>query len=494
MAAFVLDKNRKVIPRWRQSTLTVGLHELDSLLPRASRRILDPTTLEEKVRDWQANNTVAFAAEVAAAALVLGVPERARDAARFILSSECSPTAALRHLAQHVLSPTDPSEEDRGQPSVRIRLLRAIVREDPRNAIRWVDLAREYAILGLLEKSKFAMKVGINLAPDNRFVVRSAARLFVHTGDPAFAHYLLFRTGSAETDPWIMAAEIAVASVAGRQSNLVKPGRKLLNSGSFAPFHVSELAGALATLELESGNRRLARKLFRQALADPTANAVAQARWAQKDAALEIGESALSVSRAHEARAWSHHYAGRWEPALYEAKQWFEDEPYSSRPPALGSYIASTIFQDYEEGIRIARQGLTANADEPTLLNNLAFALICSKQLPEAEAVLHRLNRLPVQDRGTIVRLATSGLLCYRRGDPDAGRALYLRAIQGARNAGSGLLRARAAANFALEEQRIKSPRADEAKALAIEAAKDIPDLDLRLLLYRVDSNTSPGG
>ena len=483
MAASIQDKNRRVIPQWRTAATSTELRELDSLLPASPRVQADLTIVDERIREWESHATPAFAAEVLAAATMAGIPKRAEDAARFIVRQEERVPAPVRWLARQILDP-DHAEDDRGATN-RIRFLRKILNDDPRNAIRWVELAREYAAVGLLPKSISAMTVAVELAPDIRYVVRSAARLFVHAGDADRAQFTL-KAGDVENDPWIMAAEIAVSSVLGKASENLRRARKLLESSRFAPRHISELASALATVEIDDGNTRHARKHLRQALIEPNSNSVGQVRWAQKLVDLEINETAFSVSRAFEARAWHNFYSASWENALRESQEWQDDEPYSSRPPALGSYVAATILQDYATAIRMTRLGLTANPSDPLLMNNLIYSLICAGELGEASQRMERFKEVELKPPESLLRTATEGLLHFRTGRPESGREHYESAIAEAHRGNHKLLLARAAVILALEEQHARSPYAESARLRALEVARQIPDADLAVILRRL--------
>ena len=49
------------------------------------------------------------------------------------------------------------------------------------NPIVWVELARLYIMHDQVEKAERALLTALHLAPDNRFVLRSATRFFIHT-------------------------------------------------------------------------------------------------------------------------------------------------------------------------------------------------------------------------------------------------------------------------------------------------------------------------
>jgi tetratricopeptide (TPR) repeat protein len=327
----------------------------------------------------------------------------------------------------------------------------------------WVDLAREYVILGQNRHALYAIRAAVALAPMNRFVLRSAARFHLHEGDPERAHDLLRRSPLAQRDPWVLAAEIATATVADRTSSFTKVGRRMIGGERLAAAHITELASALATLEMDAGNRRRSRKLFLQALAAPTENTVAQASWASRHAhVLEFEPEYLDLPRTFEAGAWENYRGQDWSSAVAEAEHWQLDEPFASRSAMFGSFLASVALEDYARAVLFAQRGLQADPRNIVLLNNLAFALASSGRTLEARAAL---TRIPVADLDVdnrVANLATSGLVAYRHGDPAAGRALYEQAIQLAETAGLREKRAWAMLFLAREEITARSPRAPE--------------------------------
>jgi predicted permease len=131
-------------------------------------------------------------------------------------------------------------------------------------------------------RSKHVDEFEGSLSPNSRFVLRSAARLYLHANEPDRAHNLLLKAESTPFDPWLIAAELAIAPIAKVGPEFAYEAGWVLNSENYAPIHVTELASSLATLELADGNRRKARKLFQRALQSPTENSIAQVDWAAK--------------------------------------------------------------------------------------------------------------------------------------------------------------------------------------------------------------------
>jgi hypothetical protein len=297
----------------------------------------------------------------------------------------------------------------------------------------------------------------------------------LHEGDRELAHHVLLAAPALKRDPWILASEIAVASTRRKTSEFVKLARKCLEAEKYSPFHLSELAGALATLEAHAGNMKAAKRLCRLSLTQPTENAIAQAAWLDRksDGILSCHVAETSELYSPEASAWFAARNGRWNSALDQAHQWQADQPFSSRPAILGSYIASTGLEDYEEAARIAESGLRSNWTDATLRNNLAFAHARAGKITEASQVLSHIKDSMIDARSRICLTATRGLIAFRSGNLLAGRELYRDAIELA--AGAPLLRSIAKIYFAIEEISVGSETAQVLRAEAIDVASGLP-------------------
>ena len=500
MSAFVEEKERRIVPRWRDSLTTVATGELAPLATLSPAREPERDFLESKLADWQWNRTIAFATDLVGAAFVLGRAREATHAAEFILANPRLASAPARHVAHRILGTSPANEEQDEQVEAKgptqdssrrmVRSLRLRLREEPRNPLMWVDLARHYAILGLGDKSAQAMSMGVRLAPNSRFIIRSATRLHVHLGDPEHALHLLRRAEATKHDPWLVAAEIAVTSIVGRSPRSIKDARDILARWSMAPSQTSELASALATLELAAGNNRKARKLFSEALIEPTDNSVAQAEWASRRLSdFRVETRHLEAPWSFEARTWDHFAAGQWSAALLECERWLSDEPFSSRPAMVGTFVSGVALEDYASSIRLARLGLMANSDDQTLLNNLASALASTGDVEEASKVYQSMDPRRCDDGTYIAWLATGGLISFRRGFPERGRQLYREAIDTAGAPEHGVRKAMAVTFLAREEAIASSPYALSAFEMALRecAGKDAPALlAMRRLLDRL--------
>ena len=495
MAGFSIDEDRKVIPRWRSFSDALELRELDSVAPPRVHQTVHFDYLAQKIIDWRRNHTVGHAADLVGAAIALGREQEAARAAKFLLQDNLNVSPWARELAEKALGIPENVEEPAHFPltveestfHTQLSSLRRALHIEPRDPITWVELARVYAILGLGDQAKRSMVVGLQLANNNRFVLRSASRLWVHFDDPERAHHILIKADRTQHDPWLLAAEIAVGSIDGGKPKLVKIARKMLTDGRFSRSHISELASAVATLELEFGSIKKSRKLFRLALEDPTENSVAQVAWASRQHnAIRFEDQYLTLPNAFEAKSWVHYQKSQWKNAVEQCERWQFDQPFSSRPSGLGSYVAAVALEDYETSKQLAKRGLIANPVDFTLLNNLAFACINLKDFVGAKEALSKAKRFKSSDEHQPILQATKGLMAYRTGNLLRGRQLYSDARSKARSIDDNRRLALATTFHAIEEICQEESDSDSVLSEAFQALKREHDPIFRVLEKRL--------
>lgn len=464
MAEFIDDTKRHIIPRWRPFRVAASLGELAGLkvanvVPRPSPA---PGELEDLNRAWRLKRSPSAASDLIDAALVVGESGVAREAAEWVLAqgdvSEVSHSLARELLGAaaggSTLSPLRLKEQER---SKRIAAYRRLLTQSPRNPLLWVDLAREYSILGHNAAARRALRVALNLDPANRFIVRSACRFFLHTHDPERAHSLLARTPGVVRDPWLLSAEIVAARVTSRTSRLLKRGREVLESAKYAPREISELAGVLGTEEYWGGNRKMAKRHLNLALVDPTENAVAQASWlARHSDGFVVPGTAFEVPLAFEATTLRAMERAEHQSALANAGAWQLDEPFSGRPAVVGAWTASVAAGDHELAMEFLDTARRSNPGDPRLLANEFYALASLGRIEEAAVTLASLERVAQgsgwsQPEWEVLLEADRGLLAFRRGDTARGVDHYRTAIGMATRIGFQELSAHAYLNMAME-------------------------------------------
>ncbi|MFO0997717.1 MAG: hypothetical protein U1F33_13635 [Alphaproteobacteria bacterium] len=322
---------------------------------------------------------------------------------------------------------------EHSKPSIYRQLheIRESLHRDANDPLLWIDLALLYTTLGQYRPAMRSMNAALALAPNSRLAIRCATRMYVHYGELDRALSLLRRNEKTEADPWLISAEIATAEIGQRKPKFVRQAQRLVETYASTPGFLTELAGTLATTFGKAGNRKAAKRLLQVSLLEPNDNSIAQAFWMQRSLPnlIQPHKSLLLYDRVYEARALQTFEEGRWNDALANSISWLDDEPYSTRPAILGSFIASTFLRDFKQADAIARRGLSANPDDIFLLNNHAYALANLGLFPEAETIVLSFPRSFAQSPEYSTLLATRGLIAFKRGDIDFGRKCYETAL-----------------------------------------------------------------
>lgn len=418
---------RQVVPRWRPWRTTVLLGETLRGSSKRSNTQPDDSVSKTLVAIGK-HPSVGHAGDLLSMAVTLAderikVQELAGE-----LVGEYAGTL-LADVAYSVLQ----SDEERhdgdvitrsGKVQERISYLRKILNMNPRNSLRWVDLAREYLMLGHFEKANRAMQIALHLNPDDRFVLRSASALYVQQGELDRALSLILRSDRTDQDPWLMAPAIAITDLLKSRQKMTRAARQLLD-GDYSAIELSELGAAMGTIELSAGGDRRGRQLLRRSLVSPTENALAQVEWfANKHQMTIVEELPQNVPRAFEAIARRALFEGRWEEAIAAGRMWFQDQAFSANAAGLSSFAACEI-EDFKAAQKFSLEGLRSNPTSPFLLNNLAFALIEEGDLASALERLKHARMVVASTHERIVLAATEALALFRSGYGNVGRERY---------------------------------------------------------------------
>jgi len=253
-------KNRQIIPRLYPYKYAFYLGEIKPKI-RHDLNIKPSKEYLKKEKKWLFNKSLPYAIEFVGEALILNDynNKNSVEAAKFILKKQKYISNITKQLANEFLK--NPNEI----PSFNlfdidiykeISLLKKNIRAYSINAINWINIALYYAILGQIEKANHAIRVALNLSPYNRFILRSAARFFLHKGDSEKALSILRNTEYTKYDPWLLASEISVSQVNDTRSSNIKIARNILDHLDVSPKDLSELFGSMGTLEINSGNAK----------------------------------------------------------------------------------------------------------------------------------------------------------------------------------------------------------------------------------------------
>jgi tetratricopeptide (TPR) repeat protein len=506
MANFLEDKNRRVIPNWRSFNKTSHLGELNSFNVSFKIKREDLSILEY-IESWKRNNELIYASDLLSAASVNNMTDNieVKIAAKFILENQANASKSQIKLATKILehkkeinftsdfsninSDTLLELTNPNAIKERVNFIRGLIKKNPLNSIYYVELSRYYSILNFKEKAISAMKIALHLSSDNRFVLRSAVRLFTHFDEIEIAHDLLRKKNITNNDPWLTSAEISLATARNRTSKFINKGIELINSKNISPFSFSELASSIGTVELLSGSHKKSRDFFSKALISPNDNSLAQVEWASsKDSLIEVDPSKFPVQLNFEALTLDSFHNSKYDEALNNAAKWFLDMPFSKRPITFASNLASTVMKEHKKAISFLDAGLKNHPHDPLLLNNIAYSLSLDNRPKEALEHLDKILKNEIlTESNEICITATKGLAYFRMGLPEKGREFYLKAIQATKDKNLKTLNFVAILNFVREEIRYNPEDLDSLLELVNKVPITKEDVDLKCLKKDID-------
>jgi tetratricopeptide (TPR) repeat protein len=475
VAHFFEKKDRHVIPNWRSFDNTAKLGELNGSKGIELISNFKPD-ISDILEDWteEDNKTIGVAGDILGVALVSNQEQNPKiiEIAKFVLQNEGIAPKALTFAAKGILKPTtdkiinldfDSIELFQDETSLvilykKINDLKRKLRENPSNSINWIEIGRLYAIIGQSIKAERAIRNALFLAPENRFILRNMTRFFVHLGEDgvSFAHDIIRKSTLVNNDPWLLSTEISLATLRGRNSKFIKQGQQIIDSNSFHPFNITELASSLATVEMKNSNIKKSRKLFEQSLKKPNDNSLAQAEWASQEETnlFAINSSQMNLANSYEAMARDFAEKGNWVKAIEYSKKWFLDLPFSKGSILFGNNIALKKLRDHNIAAEVGMLGLRSHPHDPHLLNNIIYSLCLQDKTDEAELLFQKVDKTELTSKSThnVCLLATLGLLNYRKGNPEKARKFYLEAMNLAKEIGKNSLVSAALINMTREE------------------------------------------
>lgn len=425
---------RRVLPRWRMASIAAGTFESQGVRTGSSsivEHVIDPRNIAiEKLEEWKAGSAPGLAAELISFGVFPELRPLVKDVAREVLLVPANYSAITLDIARTIAGLNKQrSHSNDGSNADQISRIRRRLREFPANPAALMDFALLQATMGNARAAERAVITATTLAPSHRLIVRGAVRFHIHNENPERALNLLSRTANVSSDPWLLAAEISVNNVMGKRSLRLKKARQLVDAILVPSVHYSELASAVATESLVSGNRKESRKAFNKALASPTENSVAQAQWAANELGIPFNARTewLEGKEFHELRCMRANSDGEFEQVVLNANEWSRIEPFSSRPMVMASF-AFGVLGKFREVEQAARQGLVANPTDASLLNNMYYSLSSQGRLEEADVYLRKVLKEQIQDPAGHT-LANLGLYHLLHGNFDLSEQCYRAAV-----------------------------------------------------------------
>lgn len=316
--------------------------------------------------------------------------------------------------------------------SIVLKQLRNQNRLDTYNPMIWCDIGYYYAAMGLLKKAERAYRVAVSLNNSNKYIVRSAARFFLHIDEPEIALDILIKSPRFRYDPSLVSAEIAISELIKKNSAHSNVGKKLVADESISINEKNELLAQLATLEFSYGKQSLGKKFVKECLIAPNENSLAQFEYLSSKFPIDnhFNSSDYNVLFLYEALARNNFAKMNFEQSFQNSLQWFGFQPISSKPAILASYIAATVLEKFDDAINIIRRALKSSPDNHALQNNLAFSLARSGRLIEAQEEMDKIHISGLATSDKAVLNATEGFISIQSGNLSVGVESYKKAFE----------------------------------------------------------------
>lgn len=435
---------RRLIPQWRRTKSVLGMPEATFGLSGTARELtLDRSQLHDATEMWKRHPTVGFLGDVLSFCIDRSLRPEVVQLIREHPHALSEATVAQAEFIRRLLDDGDnPQRSTESEKSLNksdvyssalqqeVATIRRILRVNPADPLALLDLAQFQLSSGNFERAEKSIRSALSLSPSNRLALRTTARFYVHRLDFGKAHALIDRHPRTAVDPWLMASEIALADAADVPSRFASKGFKFVRDKMAPVAHLSELAGALGHAELQAGNVKRARDMFRLALREPNDNVAAQVVTVQQQLGIDRstafqGELKRGAREAKTILAWNDlDFSG----AELHALAWHDEEPFSSRPlNFLTSLYAGQ--GDYPRATALAKRGLIADPKDVSLLANLAYTLACQGQQAEAGQILVKLAAH--EERKYLgIATATAGLMMMLQQAFEDGCSLYESAMR----------------------------------------------------------------
>lgn len=479
MALFIDKSDRLIIPLWRE--FNKSLFELNPIGQYKHPEIRGD--IQEYLTEWNVNKSIVTAGELISAAIVNGITEETAvlQAARYVVDYPLKAPQALVNASKGMLSipiPLEGDQKERFSIYAKIAKLKKLLSDYPTAAIFHIEIAREYMLLGQLNLAEKHIKIALYFDRNNRFVVRSAARFFIHMEDGDRAVDVLRRSELTKVDPWLMASEISVSKQFKKRSPNLKKAIQLIDSKNFSNFDLSELCGTIGMEELDNNSFKNGRKLFNQSLLAANDNSFAQAQWVVRNKNLDLLFPNMPINVNYkEALTYDKFFAGDYKSALRYAIEWQDEMPYSLKCAMFGSEISTVFEKDYKTSIQLLDKYLRTNQHNKAALNDLAYAYALNNDIVNAQkkidAAIKEVDETNL-DLADICLIATQGLVFFRAGNAELGSDLYEKAIDISKKLPEHTMLHSAQLNYAREILRLSNTKDSREKVTKI--LLEVPD------------------
>lgn len=494
-----IDDKRRLVPRWRSFDKTSLTGELSTKRKdKVNNFNKNNDFFDRHIQAWEKEKNIETASEIIFHSITIGESELSTQQAKYLRAKK-NITPELLNLVNSVLAgkteniitdkPFSKLNDLRKQFYFEINKLKKLLHQWPRSSIYWVEIARLYSALGERDKAYKAIRTALQLDSDNRFVIRCAIRFFIHVSDYDALEKVFSNYKQLYKDQWVLSAYISLHDSLRKKNLKTKVVKSLITN--IGKHETTELSASLASLELENGDIKSAKRLFKSSVINPNDNSLAQIAWAEKHVGRIADISKIEVPFDYEAKTRELFRHDQIDQSLENCMQWMIDEPYSITPAITGSYIASSCVDDLDCAIQFCEIGLNANPNDHVLLNNNAF---CKAKTGDIQGAIESLKKIHSVEKNTSLDIslrATTGLVMLRNNSIEEGRRMYKEAIELSNKLNLQDHKALAALFLAEEELRMGEKSKEEIDTLIkVNMPKKVPD-HLKKLYKKININLS---
>ncbi|QYM79669.1 hypothetical protein K0B96_03350 [Horticoccus luteus] len=436
--------DKYVVPQWLPFRVASQTRELTTFPVPGPVIDYGPARIafQESLDDFKQAPSVFVGTELMGVADVIGLKTSAKWLAEYVLTEPIAGKVA-HGQARRILGEVAVSQLSE---RAAIQSRKARLQDFPHDAIAWIEQARLYTILGQRKKAERAIKVGVHLAPSNRFVIRAAVRFYIHYDEWDEALRVAARAHAINPDPLIFGPLLSVATYLKKMPKSTKAAGEAALAAD-KPFVFSETLEAIGTLEVLNGAEQRAKKFFRHAWVDPTKSVIAHSQWILREQIPGLAaDRRFDFTQSNEALGWLRFAFLDFKGAYASSTAWALEEPYSKSPYVLGT-IAGCQAERFDLAIEAGERGLGANPKDSLLLNNLAFAYLRNGDAVSARKHFNSIKHLADAPE-EIAPAATYGLLLMAEGAQIKGLEYYSTAIDRAVKCGNRRLALRTTLNL----------------------------------------------
>ncbi len=460
---------RKVTPRWNpiKTALSLGHGRSLSVNKRFPSFDTDLWELTNKKEAWAKNPSVDSALDLLSGISTAPTSELADDVIKYLIMHQDKLSIPARLLLDRSINQSADTINGLILPKIEeyfsekhlfaeINRLKTRLSSTPGNPIVWFNISHLYGQLGQFTQAEKAMRAALFLAPNNRLMIRSAAKMYQQIdSDSEKSLWVLRRAESIESDPWLISADIALSDSLGIKQKFRRKGLLLLKHSRIPDFHLSELRSAIGTNEIYSGSERLGKKHLDEALLCGTENSIAQIQWLQEAKILNnYPELNLdNIQASYEAASRLAYTNQKWDEVIDNAIKWVYYHPFSENAAMLAGYMLYHVLGDTKNAIEVTRIGQRANPKCLPLINNRIFFEAQNGNVDKAENIFNQISEGSKPNEKGLFH-ANAGMIKFKRGNIIQGRKEYLQAMEIFNKAGLSFEAQSAMLHWAYEEMK----------------------------------------